>query len=126
MRWDDLPQHDSGVRFAAPPEKVEGYGGRGVNAIALHPSGGYVFLDTGGAGWWVVFQPDAGPGLHWRQRPGDILACSAAFDEMVHVVVLASHVRGADALAAFHSAMPATLEEAVDVAAALTTPTKLE
>ncbi|WP_052690484.1 hypothetical protein [Pseudarthrobacter chlorophenolicus] len=123
MRWDDLPQRDSGVRFAAAPDEVEGYGGRGVNGYALHPAGGYVFLDAGNAGWWVVFQPHGEPGPHWQHGLGDVLACSAAFDDVVHVVVLASGVRGADALAAFHSAMPATLEEAVDVAAALPSPT---
>ena len=101
MRWDD-GDAEAGIRFSASADAVEGYGGHGVDGIAFAPRSGYLFRDEAGDTWWVIFQPFSDSGFHGDQVLGkNILACSAAYDEVVHVKVLASGVRRADAEAAF-------------------------
>lgn len=107
----------AGLRFAATPDAVEGYSGRGVDGTAYRPPGGYLFRDYSGGKWWVIFQefPDAGsPG---PQAHGDVLGCSESHDELVHVRVLASNVNRVDADAAFRQNAPSSYEEAAEVAA---------
>lgn len=106
-----------GVRFAAPPEAVEGYDGRGVEGAAYRPRAGYLFRDGAGATWWIIFQVAPGPGSHGSKVRGDVLACSAAYDELVHVRVLAPDVLRVDADAAFRQNSPFSYEEAAEVAA---------
>jgi hypothetical protein len=114
MRWDD-GNAEGRIRFSASAHAVEGYGGRGVDGMAFAPRAGYLFRDHADNTWWIVFQPYSDPGFHGDQVFGDILACSAAYDEVVHVSVLASGVRRADAEAAFRQGSPITYEEAVEV-----------
>ncbi|WP_395405673.1 hypothetical protein ACHMXB_22340 (plasmid) [Arthrobacter sp. UC242_113] len=115
MRWDDRDT-EGGIRFSAAAGSVEGYDGRGVDGMAFTPRAGYLFRDQAGDTWWVIFQPYSDRGFHEDQVLGDILACSAAYDEMVHVRVLAHGVRRADAEAAFRQGSPFRYEEAVEVA----------
>lgn len=115
MHWQD-GQAEAGIRFSASADSVEGYGGRGVEGTAFAPRAGYLFRDEAGDTWWIIFQPFSDSGLHRDQELGDILACSAAYDEVVHVRVLASGVRRADAEAAFRQRSPFTYEEAAEVA----------
>jgi hypothetical protein len=115
MRWDDAGA-EAGTRFSASADAVEGYGGRGVDGTAFLPRAGYLFRDEAGGTWWVIFQALPDSGLHRDQVLGDILACSASYDEMVQVRVLASGVRRADAEAAFRQRAPFRYEEAVDTA----------
>jgi len=115
MRWDNGGA-ETGTKFSAAADAVEGYGGRGVDGTAFLPRAGYLFRDEAGGTWWVIFQPLPHSGLHRDQVLGDILACSASYDEMVHVKVLASGVRRTDAEAAFRQRAPFSYEEAVDAA----------
>lgn len=104
------------LRFAALPQAVEGYGGRGVDGTAYRPPGGYLFLDKSGDTWWIVFQEFPDTGSHGPLAQGDVLSCGESHDELVHVRVLASNVNRADADAAFRKNAPASYEEAVEVA----------
>ena len=108
---------DGGVRFAALPDAVEGYEGRGVEGAAYRPRAGHLFRDGSGAAWWIIFQISPDPGSHESKVRGEVLACSAADDEPVHVRVLASNVLRIDADAAFRHNAPFSYEEAVEVAA---------
>jgi hypothetical protein len=110
---------EGGVRFAAPQEAVEGYEGRGVEGPVYHPRAGYLFRDEAGATWWIIFQIYSDSRSHGSKVRGDILACSAAYDELVHVQVLAFDVLRADADAAFRQHTPFTYEEAVEVATSI-------
>lgn len=108
---------EAGLRFAATPEAVEGYGGRGVDGTAYRPPAGYLFQDRTGGQWWIIFQefPHAG-----SRRPaiyGDVLACPETHDELVRVRVLASNVNRVDADAAFEQNGPSNYEEAVEITA---------
>jgi hypothetical protein len=116
MNWHDV-DGAGGVRFAAPAEEVAGFGGGGVDGAAYLPRGGIVFMDAAGDPWWVIFQES--PGVHSRrtQVRGDVLACSAHHDELVHVRVLAADVLRVNADAAFRQHTPVSLEEAAEVAA---------
>jgi hypothetical protein len=115
MRWDD-GDAQAGIRFSASADAVEGYDGRGVEGLAFTPRAGYLFRDEAGDTWWIIFQPFSGSGFQGDQILGDILACSAAYDEVVHVRVLASGVRRADAEAAFRQGAPFRYEEAAEAA----------
>jgi hypothetical protein len=108
-----------GIRFAAPPEAVEGYDGRGVEGAVYLPPAGYLFRDDAGDTWWVIFQISPGSVSHGAQVRGDVLGCSAAYDERVHVRVLAPDVLRVDADAAFRQNTPLSYEEAVEVAATI-------
>lgn len=110
---------DGGLRFAAPPDSVEGYGGRGVDGAAYRPPAGYLFRDEEGDAWWIIFQVSPGPGSHGAKVRGDVLGCSEAYDELVHVRVLAADVLRADADAAFRQQSPSSYEEAANVAAGI-------
>lgn len=110
---------EGGVRFAAPPDSVEGYDGRGVDGAAYFPRGGYLFADDAGDPWWVIFQISPGTGPRRSQVRGDVLGCSAVHDEVVHVRVLAADVLRVDADAAFRQNAPLSFEEAAGVAARL-------
>lgn len=116
MTWR-RDHRDAGLRFAATPDAVEGYGGRGVDGTAYRPPGGYLFQDRSGGKWWIIFQefPHAGsprPGVY-----GDVLACSETHGELVHVHVLASNVNRVDADTAFRQNGPSSYEEAAEVTA---------
>lgn len=115
MRWDDVGA-EAGTRFSASADAVEGYGGRGVDGTAFHPASGYLFRDQDGDRWWMIFQSYSDSHAHGDQVLGDILACSASYDEMVQVRVLASGVRRADAEAAFRKRAPFSYEQAVHAA----------
>lgn len=119
MRWDEAPEDRGRVRFAAAAEAVEGYGGRGINGRALHPTGGYLFPDTAGDPWWVIFQPWPSRSQHGHKVRGDILACNDSYGDMVHVVVLAAGVWEDDAEAAFRANVPMSLADAARVAATI-------
>jgi hypothetical protein len=121
MNWHEVGGA-GGVRFAAPPEEVAGFRGRGVDGAAYLPPDGIVFMDAAGDPWWVIFQQS--PGVHSRrsQVRGDVLACTAHHDELVHVRVLAADVLRVDADAAFRQHAPVSLEEAADVAARIPRP----
>lgn len=110
---------EGGVRFAALPDAVEGYEGRGVEGAAYRPRADYLFRDESGATWWIIFQrsPDSGP--HESKVRGEVLGCSAAHNEPVHVRVLASDVLRIDADVAFRQNSPFSYEEAVEVAASI-------
>ena len=45
-----------GARFAALPESVSGYGGRGINGSAYSSGHGHLFRDADGGDWWMIFQ----------------------------------------------------------------------
>lgn len=111
MRWDD-GLAEAGTRFSASPDAVEGYGGRGVDGPAFPSRRGHLFRDDAGASWWVIFQPLPDSDFHGDQFLGDILACSASYDEVVRVKVLAARVHRADAVAAFRQRAPGTYEDA--------------
>lgn len=110
---------DGGVRFVASPDAVEGYGGRGVEGAAYRPPAGSLFRDAAGATWWIIFQISPGSGSHGSKVRGDVLACSAAYDELVHVRVLASDVLRVNADAAFRQDALLSYEAAVEVAASI-------
>ncbi len=110
---------DGGVRFAASPHAVEGYEGRGVEGAAYRPPAGHLFTDEAGDAWWIIFQISPNPGSHGSKVRGDVLACSAAHEELVHVRVLASDVLRVDADAAFRQDAPLSYEEAAEVAASI-------
>ena len=110
---------EGGVRFAASPDTVEGYEGRGVEGVAYRPPAGYLFKDDAGATWWVIFQMSPDAGSHGSKVRGDVLACSAAYNELVHVRVLASDVLRVNADAAFRQNAPCSYEEAAEVAASI-------
>ena len=67
----------------------------------------------------VDFQISPDSGSHGSKVRGDVLACSAAHDELVHVRVLAPDVLRDDASAAFRQNTPLSNEEAVKVAASI-------
>ena len=98
---------------------VVGYGGRGVDGDAFLPRAGLLFRDETGGTWWVIFQPLQDSVVQGDQAVGDILACSASYDDMVQVRVLASSVGRADAAAAFRQRAPFRYEEAVGAARAV-------
>jgi hypothetical protein len=110
---------EGGVRFAAPPDAVEGYDGRGVDGAAYCRPAGCLFKDKAGDTWWIIFQPPPDSGPHGNQIRGDVLGCSAAHGELVHVRVLAAGVFRVDADAAFRQNAPFSYEEAVEVAASI-------
>ena len=110
---------EGGVRFAAPSEAVEGYEGRGVEGAAYHPPAGYLFRDKAGDTWWIIFQISPDSGSQGSKVRGDVLACSAAHNELVHVRVLAADVLRVDAGAAFRQNAPSSYEEAAEVAASI-------
>ena len=110
---------EGGVRFAAPPDSVEGYGGRGVDGAAYSSSAGYLFNDKAGDTWWIIFQIPPDSGSHGSKVRGDVVACSAAYDELVHVRVLAADVLRNHADAAFRQKAPFSYEEAAEVAASI-------
>lgn len=118
MGWHQGDTED-GVRFAALPDAVEGYQGRGVEGAAYRPRAGYLFRDEAGATWWIIFQISPDPGSQESKVRGQVLACSAAHNEPVHVRVLASDVLRIDADAAFRQSAPFSYEEAVEVAASI-------
>jgi hypothetical protein len=118
MGWDQ-GQPDGGLRFAASPDAVEGYEGRGVEGAAYRPPAGHLFRDEAGNTWWIIFQVSPDPGSHGSKVRGDVLACSAASDEVVHVRVLASDVLRLDADVAFRQDAPFSYEAAVKVAASI-------
>jgi hypothetical protein len=105
----------AGLRFAAAPEEVEGYGGRGVDGIVYRPPGDYLFRDKSGGTWWIIFHEFLDDDPH-KDR-GDVLGCSESHDELVHVRVLAANVNRVEADAAFRQNAPSSYEDAVDVAA---------
>jgi hypothetical protein len=119
MRWDEAPEERGRVRFAAAAGSVEGYGGRGVNGRALHPTAGYLFPDPAGDPWWVIFQPWPPSGPQGHRVRGDILACNDSYGDVVHVVVLAAGVWEDDAEAAFRANVPLSLADAARVAGTL-------
>ena len=108
---------DGGLRFAAPPDSVEGYGGRGVDGAAYRPPGGYLFRDKAGDTWWIIFQVSPDPLSHGPKVRGDVLGCSESYDELVHVRVLATDVLRAVAAAAFRNQVPSSYAEAATGAA---------
>ena len=108
-----------GARFAALPDSVSGYGGRGVNGTAYSSRHGHLFRDGDGADWWIIFQPAAESGHASDSAYGDVLACSESLGDVVHVRVLAAAVRRRDADAAFRAGAPTTYGEAAAVAAGL-------
>jgi hypothetical protein len=118
MGWEQ-GDTEGGVRFAASPEAVEGYENRGVEGTAYRHRAGYLFRDEAGAAWWIIFQLSGDPGSHGSKVRGDVLACSAANDELVHVRVLASDVLRVNVDAAFRHNPPSSYEEAVGVAASI-------
>jgi hypothetical protein len=107
----------TGLRFAATPDAVHGYGGRGIDGTAYRPPGGYLFRDQSGNNWWIIFQESPDSSSHGPRAQGDILACSESHDELVHVRVLASNVNRIDADVAFGQNTPSTYEDAAKVAA---------
>ena len=107
----------AGLRFAATPEAVEGYSGRGVDGTAYRPPGGYLFRDQAGDNWWIIFQELPHTASQRSSVHGDVLGCSESHDELVHVRVLASNVTRADADAAFRQKIPSSYEEVAAVAA---------
>jgi hypothetical protein len=111
-----------GVRFAAPPEEVADFQGRGVYGAAYLPRGGILFKDADGDPWWVIFQETPGTDTRHTHVRGDVLACTATHDELVHVRVLAADVLQVDADAAFRQDAPVSLEDAADVAARIPRP----
>jgi hypothetical protein len=116
MGWNQ-GQAEGGLRFAASPDTVQGYEGRGVEGAAYRPPAGYLFRDVSGDTWWIIFQMSPDMGSNGPKVRGDVLACSAASDELVHVRVLASDVLRVDADAAFRQNAPFSYEEALEVAA---------
>jgi hypothetical protein len=121
MSWRDV-DGAGGVRFAAPPEEVTGFKGHGVEGAAYLPRAGILFTDAAGDPWWVIFQESPGTYARRTQVRGDVLACSAAHDELVHVRVLAADVLRVDADAAFRQNSPLSLEEAAEVTARIPRP----
>jgi hypothetical protein len=108
-----------GIRFAALPGSVDGYGGRGVDGDAYRSPQGYLFTDSSGERWWIVFQPAPGKAPRNAWVRGDVLACSAGHGEAVHVWVLAKDVLREDADAAFRDSRPSSYENAAGVAAGI-------
>lgn len=106
----------AGVRFAALPGSVDGYGGRGVDGDAYSSPRGYLFTDSSDEPWWIVFQPAPGKASRRAEIRGDVLACSAGHGEAVHVRVLAKDVLREDADAAFRNSRPSSYENAAGVA----------
>jgi len=116
MRWKQGLREESGIRFAAPPDEVDGYGGRGVDGWAITTAAGYLFRDEAGDAWWIIFQPNPDSALHGDRAPGDILACSESHDDMVHVRLLASDVQRGDAETAFRLSGSLRYADAAEVA----------
>ncbi|MFP3462059.1 hypothetical protein R5O87_14525 [Arthrobacter globiformis] len=116
MRWNKGLREEGGIRFAAPPDAVEGYGGRGVDGFAITTAAGYLFRDEAGDPWWIIFHPYPESVSHGDRARGDILACSESHDDVVHVRLLASDVQRGDAEAAFRLSAPLGYEDAVEVA----------
>ncbi|UKA53396.1 hypothetical protein LFT45_16945 [Arthrobacter sp. FW305-BF8] len=116
MRWTKGLREEGGIRFSAQPDEVEGYGGRGVDGSAVTTAAGYLLRDEAGDAWRVIFQPYPESSSHGDRVIGDILACSESHDEVVHVRLLASGVRWADATAAFRQDAPVRYEDAARVA----------
>lgn len=81
-----------GARFAALPDSVSGYGGRGINGFAYSSGHGHLFKDGADGNWWIIFQPSAGTGHSGEPAYGDVLACSESLGDVVHVRVLAAAV----------------------------------
>lgn len=108
-----------GARFAALPGTVSGYGGRGVNGAAYSSRHSHLFKDAADDSWWIIFQPSADSGHAAGPAYGDVLACSESLGDVVHVRVLAAAVLRKEADAAFRDKAPATYDEAVAVAAGL-------
>jgi hypothetical protein len=121
MSWRDVDGAD-GVRFAAEPKEVVGYQGRGVEGAAYLPRGGILFKDAAGDPWWVIFQESPGTDPRRARVRGDVLACSATHDELVHVRVLAADVLRVEADAAFRHNPPLSFEDAAEVAAGIRRP----
>lgn len=114
----ELGKHrPAGLRFAAAPAEVEGYGGRGVDGVAYRPPGDYIFKDQSGGTWWIIFHEFLNDDPHGSRHLGDVLACSESHGEPVHVRVLASNVSRAEADSAFGDNLPFSYEDAVKVAA---------
>ena len=118
MGWHQ-GEADGGVRFTAPPGAVEGYDGRRVEGAAYCPPEGYLFRDEAGVTWWIIFRISPAQDSRGSKVRGDVLACSAAHDELVHVRVLAADVLRVNADAAFRQNAPSSYEEAVQVAASI-------
>lgn len=104
-----------GVRSAALPDAVEGYQGRGVEGAAYRPRAGCLFRDEAGATW----HESSDSGSHESKVRGGVLACSAAYNEAVHVRGAASDALRIDADAAFRRNSPFSAEKAVEVAASI-------
>lgn len=116
MRWKQGLREETGIRFAAPPDEVEGYAGRGVDGWAITTAAGYLFRDEAGDAWWIIFQPYPDSGSHGDRARGDILACSESHDDLVQVRLLASDVQRGDAEAAFRLSASLLFADAAEVA----------
>ena len=114
MRWDNGAA-EAGTRFSASPDAVEGYGGRGVDGTAL-PFADWPYFQRRRWNLVVGYLP-AAAGFRLSRGSGSrrhFLACSASYDEVVRVKVLAFlDVHRADAEAGVPQRAPGTDEEAV-------------
>ncbi|MDP9890163.1 hypothetical protein [Pseudarthrobacter enclensis] len=115
----DLP---AGVRYAAPAGTVSESDGRTVEGPAYRSRGGYLFEDSSGGQWWIIFRTTTESFSLRALVRGDVLACSASYGQQVQVRVLAAGVLRSDADAAFRKMTPSSLEDAAWLAASVPVP----
>lgn len=112
----DLP---AGIRYAAPAGTVTEHDDRRVEGTAYRSRGGYLFKDSSGDDWWIIFRRSTdGVSLRALVR-GDVLACSASHEGKVQVRVLATGVLQHDADTGFREGTPSSFEEAAGLAASI-------
>lgn len=115
----DLP---AGIRYTAPAGTVTEPDGRAVEGPAYRSRAGYLFQDSSGDQWWIIFRPSTGGDTVRAVVRGDVLACSASHGQQVKVRVLAAGVLHKDADTAFRQATPSSLEDAARLAASIPVP----
>ncbi|MEA5455400.1 hypothetical protein SPF06_11770 [Sinomonas sp. JGH33] len=119
MKFHGLNDPHPGVHFEAPRGFTTDAGDR-IQGDLYRGQNGYLFTDATGARWWVMFSAHGSNGDAVSQRTGRIVACSEPDeDQTFDVRVLADDVHEDEAAEAFLKSPPASLEEAVSLAATL-------
>lgn len=94
---------------AASDQDIEGHAYRGKY--------GYLFRDSEGVGWWIIFAARARGGAVTVSTAGDVVACARMDEEgTMRVRVLASAISRQDADEAFQRTPPDSFEAAAALA----------